>query len=286
MAIIKPFICGRNRLSIPSICGDSGYFVGVKNMTVTQGTDVDLAEGVKAYNKDSVEVSFSVTPSDFNPCEIGRQEFVYEAEDVSVTRVITVTSVPNPTIYGIESKVVGVNEVINTLNGVSAKDGNGNNIAVTCTEGAQYTPTEEGTIYLHYSAVDSCGNRMDATRTINVIDGHFTGIEDATVTQGADFNLLNGVTATDWMGNTVPFSVTPDEFVPCQTGEQEFTYSAVGVSDTVRTITVEQAADPTINGATEALGVAVGEEFDPLDGVTAVDANGNPIADVTVVLVS
>lgn len=286
MAILKPFVCGKNRMDIPSICGDSSYFVGAENKTVTQGTDFDPTDGVKAYSKDGVEIPFSVTPSTFEPCQIGRQEFVYEADDVRVTRVITVVAVPNPTIYGIDSKVVGVNETINTLNGVYARDGNGNIIEVICTEGSQYTPTEQGTIYLHYSATDDCGNAMDATRTINVIDGEFTGVEDITVTQGTDVDLTDGVTATDWMGNTVPFDVEPEEFAPCQAGEQEFTYSAVGVSTTVRTVTVEQLAYPTINGVDDALGVAVGEEFDPLDGVTAVDGNGNPITDITVTLVS
>lgn len=286
MAILRPFMCGKSRIFPPSICDESAYFVGVKNVSIPQGTEFDLTDGVMAYDKDGGEIPFTVTPSEIQTCEVGNQTVVYQAEDVEVTRVITVEQIPNPTIYGLGSMVVGVNEAINTLNGVYAEDGNGNIIEVVCSEGASYTPTTQGTMYLHYTAEDSCGNTTEATRTVNVIGGEFTGIDDMTVTQGTDVDLRNGVTATDWMGNTVPFTVTPSEFVPCDAGEQEFTYSAIGVSDTVRTITVTQLADPTISGVAQALSVGVGEEFDPLTGVTATDGNGNPISDITVELVN
>lgn len=285
MAILKPFMCGKNRIFPPSICDESAYFVGIKDITVPQGTDVDLLDGVSAYDKDGGEIPFTVTPSEILPCEVGKQTVIYRAEDVEVKRTITVTQIADPTIYGLNSMVVGVNETINTLNGVYAQDGNGNIIEVFCTEGTSYTPTEQGTMYLHYTAEDECGNTTIATRTVNVIDGEFTGVGDMTVPQGTDVDLRSGVTATDWMGNVVPFDVTPSELVPCDVGEHEFTYSAVGVSDTVRTITVEQMADPTINGVDQTLGVPVGEEFDPLDGVTAEDGAGNPITNITVELI-
>ena len=286
MAIIRPFLCGNNRIFPPTICDKSAYFVGIKDLTVTQGTDVDLADGVVAYDKDNIEIPFTITPSEIDTCEVGKHNVVYTAEDVQKTRVITVIQIADPTIYGISPIVNGVNETINTLNGVYAEDGNGNVIDVVCTDGSTYTPTQQGTMYLHYYAEDVCGNRTDATRTVNVIDGEFTGIGDMTVTQGTDVDLRSGVTATDWMGNTVPFTVSPSAFIPCDVGEQEFTYSAVGISDTTRTITVEQASDPTINGVGQALAVMVGEEFDPLDGVTAEDWSGEPITEITVQLVN
>lgn len=106
------------------------------------------------------------------------------------------------------------------------------------------------------------------------------GADDTSIPQGTDFDLSAGVKAYDAQGNEIPFTVTPDSINVCAVGEQTFTYSADGVTKT-RKITVTQILNPTISGLTE-LTVEVGEEFDPLEGVTAVDGNDNPV-EVTVV---
>lgn len=276
MAILKPFVCGRFSIYFPDICGDMPYFIGADDETIKQGTEFDLYDGVTAYDKDGYSIPFSVNPSTIETCQVGTQTFIYEADGTTHKRKITVQAIANPTITGLTAMTVGVNEAISTLNGVSATDGNGNIIEVTCTEGTIYTPTAQGTIYLHYTATDGCGNETQGIRTVNVIDGSFTGIDDVTLNQGQTIDLRSGVTATDWQGNTVPFTVTPTEIIPCEVGEQEVIYSAVGVSDTVRTITVEQADDPTITGLTP-ISVSVGEEFDPSTGVSATDDNGNTL---------
>ena len=109
---------------------------------------------------------------------------------------------------------------------------------------------------------------------------HFNGLSNRTINQGEDFDLTEGVTALDKDGNEIPFTVSPDEVDKCAVGEQTFTYTAEGVEDT-RKITVTQSEPPTISGAEEPISVDVGEEFDPLDGVSAVDGNGNEV-EVTV----
>lgn len=105
------------------------------------------------------------------------------------------------------------------------------------------------------------------------------GADDVEIPQGTEFDLTDGVKAYDGEGNEIPFTVTPNEIDACSVGEQEFTYTAEGVSVT-RTVTVEQIPNPTIYGLEE-LTVEVNEEFDPLEGVTAEDGNGNPL-EVTV----
>ena len=112
---------------------------------------------------------------------------------------------------------------------------------------------------------------------------YFKGLTNETINQGTTFDLLNGVHAYDANGNEVPFDVTPSAVASCQVGEQVFTYSMDGFSQD-RTITVLAIADPTISGISETIEVGVSEEFDPLDGVTAVDGNGNTVA-VTVNLI-
>lgn len=114
---------------------------------------------------------------------------------------------------------------------------------------------------------------------------YFKGITDASTPQGVGFDLLQGVTAHDEYGQQIPFTVSPSEVVACQLGVQTFTYEAEGVTKT-RNITVTPIANPTISGVpSEPLTVELGETFDPLDGVTAVDGNGNVVA-ISVELIS
>lgn len=101
------------------------------------------------------------------------------------------------------------------------------------------------------------------------------GANNATMNQGTDFDLREGVKAYDGDGKEIPFTVTPNEVDSCEVGQQKFTYSAEGVTKE-RTITVRQIANPTITGLDE-LTVEVGEEFDPLAGVEGTDGNGNEV---------
>lgn len=105
---------------------------------------------------------------------------------------------------------------------------------------------------------------------------YFTGLKDATIPQGTDFDLLDGVKAFDADGQEIPYDVTPSEVASCVVGVQTFTYSTEGYSKE-RNITVTAIGDPAISGIDEAISVGKGVEFDPLEGVTAVDGNGNTL---------
>lgn len=107
------------------------------------------------------------------------------------------------------------------------------------------------------------------------VEPHINGVHNATIHQGTEFSLTDGVKAYDGNGNEIAFTVTPDEFDTCEVGVHHFTYIAEGITAT-RTITVRQINSPTISGI-ETLVVEVDEEFDPLEGVTAIDGNGNEI---------
>lgn len=135
---------------------------------------------------------------------------------------------------------------------------------------------------------------------------HFDGLTDETINQGADFDALEGVKAYDADGNEVDFSVEPEEFDSCVVGEQTLVYKAMGKDNRLipsmcipkdsnganlplgctltllkenRKITVLQADPPrfTMNDVT----IPKNTTLDVLDGVTAVDDNGNPITDIT-----
>lgn len=129
-----------------------------------------------------------------------------------------------------------------------------------------------------------CGKNMINLPQFCADMPYFKGVTDETINQGTTFDLLEGVQAFDPNGNEMPFDVTPSEVESCEVGAQVFTYTTEGLSKD-RTITVVQVANPTISGVPSgSLTVEVGEAFEPLDGVTAVDGNGNTVA-VTVSLI-
>lgn len=108
---------------------------------------------------------------------------------------------------------------------------------------------------------------------------HFEGLTNPTINQGTEFDPTEGVRALDKDGNEVAYTVEPDEIDTCEKGNHTLTYTA-GETTATRIVTVQTIDDPTISGA-DTITVQVNEEFDPLDGVTAVDGNGNTL-EVTV----
>lgn len=142
-------------------------------------------------------------------------------------------------------------------------------------------------------------------KTMRCTNLHFDGLTDETINQGADFDALEGVKAYDADGNEIDFSVEPEEFDSCAVGEQTLVYKAMGKDNRLipsmciqkdssganlplgctltllkenRKITVLQADPPrfTMNDVT----IPKNTTLDVLDGVSAVDDNGNPITDI------
>ena len=283
---IIPKICGKNFLHITSFCDDMDRFIGADDVTIIQGTDFDPTEGVTAVDSEGNILPFTVTPSELpSLCTLGTTTFTYQTETFLKQREVTVIQAPLPTITLPSSSTIELGETLNTMAGVSATDAHGNTLAVTCLEGSSVVYDTGGVKLLHYTAIDECGNVGTATRSVLVKAGTWSGLTNATINQGTSFDPTDGVTAYDYDGNIVPFSVTPSSIDTCELGTQTLTYEAQGLVDATRTITVVAIANPTISGVpSTTLEVDVGDTFDPLDGVTAVDGNGNTVA-VTVSLI-
>ena len=276
-------ICGEFKLHIPKAVCYEPFFVGTEDKTIIQGADFNLRTNVKAFDGLGNEIEYTVTPDEIDCCDVGTHTFVYQADGVTETRVITITASANPTITIDDDVYVTPGTYVYTGLGVTATDGNGSTIEAVCTEGERVHYVSTGTYTLHYTATDSCGKVTTATRTVTVASGGFVGTESETITQGTDFDIHDGVHAINNRGEEVPYNVTPDEFDECEVGSFTYTYTANGVPTAVRTITVTAIADPTITGADTTLTVEPGVAFDPLSGVSAVDGNGNSV-EVTVEL--
>lgn len=127
------------------------------------------------------------------------------------------------------------------------------------------------------------------------------GVSDVTINQGIGIDLADGVHAYDGNGNEIEVVIDPNEINKCDVGVHSVKYTAVGKGDSrrpvicgrnsmgisedcedltlieaVRTVTIEQIDPPTISGASDTE-VASGTNFNPMDGVSAVDGNGNSV---------
>ena len=276
-------ICGEFSLHIPKAVCYEPFFVGAEDKTIIQGADFDLYTNVKAFDGLGNEIPYTVSPSIIDPCDVGEQTFTYTADGVTEEMVITILPSADPVITIEDDIVVTPGSYVYTGLGVTGTDGNGRSIPVTCVEGTRVQYMSSGTYTLHYRAEDSCGKTVTATRTVTVATGSWQGVENETLTQGTPFDIEEDVKAFNNRGEEVEWSVTPSEYDPCEVGTQTFIYKANRVPDAIRTITVTVVSDPVISGASTTLNAEPGVAFDPLDGVSAVDGNGNTLT-VTVEL--
>ena len=278
-------ICGDNHLHIPKAVCYEPFFVGVEDKTIIQGADFNLRTNVKAFDGLGNEIDYTITPSDIDCCETGEHTFTYEADGVTETRTITIVPSANPTITIEDNPMYSrPGYIVYTGLGVSGKDGNGRSITVTCVEGSTVKYMSSGTYTLHYRAEDGCGKVTTAEREVIVATGGWDGVDNATIPQGTDFDIRNGVRATNNRGQELEYTVSPSDLDTCEVGVHTLIYHASGIADAVRTITITAVSDPVISGASTTLNAEPGVAFDPLDGVSAVDGNGNTLT-VTVELV-
>lgn len=146
-----------------------------------------------------------------------------------------------------------------------------------------------------------CGGRGVVMPETSCKSLRLEGVSDVTINQGIGIDLADGVHAYDGDGNEIEVVIDPNEIDKCDVGIHSVKYTAMGKGDSrrpvicgknaldigtacddltsieaVRTVTIEQIDPPTISGI-EDMEVADGTVFDPMDGVSAVDGNGNSV---------
>lgn len=181
---------------VPDIeCDGDVYFTGIEDITISQGTEIDLRANVHAYDGNDNEIQFVVSPSEIDECSVGVYDITYSAIGLNRTmlpyfpnskneledypsecetsektahRSVTIEAVSAPVIYGIADIEVTAPYTLDTLQGVYAIDGNSNPVAVTASPSGSVEYTSEGTYSVVYTAVDECGNTTTETRIVTV----------------------------------------------------------------------------------------------------------------------
>lgn len=185
-----------------------------------------------------------------------------------------------PYFEGAENKAINECSTFDPTDGVTAYDKDGNVISYTV-DPTSIDTCVIGNHTLTYTATQADGKTTTIKRHIKVVEveaPRFTGIVDINVKQGNAIDLTAGVKA--WLGvEEITYTYSPLTVDSCTVGVTTVTYTATGNGKTTtatRNVTVTQAELPTIYGNSD-LNVYINTDFDPLQGITATDANGNSI---------
>ena len=173
----------------------------------------------------------------------------------------------------------------NPLNGVSATDVENGNLTSRITYESDVKSDKEGTYHVTYTVVDNSNFHASKTITVKVISGEMPTItaSDREVKQFEEFDYMDGVSAKAYDGTDLTDEITYEETVNTDVADTyQVTYRVKDskgkeVSKTIN-VTVIPNEKPVINASDKE--IYLNSEFDPLEGVTASDAEDGPITEI------
>ncbi|MCI6692277.1 MAG: DUF5011 domain-containing protein [Clostridium sp.] len=246
---------------------------GTDDKPIKLGSTFDPLAGVVAKDTEGNNLKVTVTGT-IDENVLGPQKITYTVEDSAgniktVEREVIVYG--TPVITGADDKIIKVNDTFNELDGVTAKDTEGNDLNVTVIKNT-VDVKNPGRYEVVYEAKDVAGNTITVEREVIVYGTpEITGATDITLTVGSKFDPLAGVVAKDTEGKELTITVTGDVDVDTP-GNYEVIYTVTDAAGNVTTI----KRVVTIDGAPEIIGttdvaIKVGDKFEALDGVFAKD---------------
>ena len=191
----------------------------------------------------------------------------------------------NQPVINASDKTISEGSVFNPLEGVSASDIENGNLTARITYESDVNTEEEGTYHVTYTVSDYSNFHASKTITVNVISAKLPTItaSDREVKQFTDFDYKEGVSAKAYDGTDLTDSITYEKTVNTDVaGDYYVTYKvkdANGKETSVKVkVTVLPNEKPVINASDKE--IYLNSEFDPLEGVTASDAEDGVITDI------
>lgn len=193
----------------------------------------------------------------------------------------------------LEDVTINAGQVFDLMKGIKAVDVNGNpvDVKVKSDKEVNLDPEIDSEYTITYTAIDSQGRTTVKEIKLTVKANKapvILGVKDHTLTVGDDFDPEDGVTVEDEdedielvINSNVNTSIA---------GIYKVVYSATDSGNKTSlvqsTVVVNPKIEainsvPVINASDRV--IQLGEEFDPLDGVTAMDAEDGPISKIEVV---
>lgn len=264
-----------------------------ENKTIVQGSEFDYRKDVSATDIEDGDLTkeIEVVEETVKIDEPGTYEVTYKVTDknnqtTTKTIAVTVTENKKPVITA-EDKEVIQGRKLDELEGVSATDEEDGTVEVKVKD-STVNLEEPGSYTITYEATDSYNQTSEKTITVTVLkdEAPVINAEDKTITQGAKFKPLDGVTAEDKEdGKIKDIEVVTNDVKENETGEYEVTYKVVDSfnNETKKTITVTVVENqkPVINAEDKT--IYLNEEFDPLKDVTAEDPEDGKLKNIEVI---
>ena len=191
----------------------------------------------------------------------------------------------NQPVITASDKTIKEGDVFNPLDGVSASDTENGNLTNKITYESNVNPNKEGTYKVTYTVVDNSNFHVSKTITVKVISAEMPIINasDREVKQFEEFDYMDGVSAKAYDGTDLTDKITYEKTVNSDVADTyEVTYKVKDskgkeVSKTIK-VTVIPNEKPVINVSDKE--IYLNSEFDPLEGVTAYDAEDGEIKDI------
>ncbi|WP_412678051.1 immunoglobulin-like domain-containing protein [Bacillus toyonensis] len=267
--------------------------------TINVGDKFDPMAGVSATDKEDGDITSKVTVNgSVDTSKPGTYELTYTVLDskghkVTTKQTITVKQKVEPKddvpVLTVPAEAtINIGDKFNPMAGVSATDKEDGDITSKVTVNGSVDTSKPGTYELTYTVLDSKGHKVTTKQTVTVKQKVepkddvpvLTVPAEATINIGDKFNPMAGVSATDKEDGDITSKVTVDGSVNAsKPGTYELTYTVLdSKGHTViakQTVTVKQKVETTNEAPVLTVPftttLRVGEEFDPMAGVSASD---------------
>ncbi|HEF1906360.1 MULTISPECIES: immunoglobulin-like domain-containing protein [Bacillus] len=275
--------------------------------TITEGDKFNPMTGVSATDKEDGNITDKVTvDGSVDTSKPGTYELTYTVSDskghkVTAKQTVTVkqkveTKNEAPVLTVPFTTSLQVGEEFDPMSDVSATDKEDGNLTNKVKYKGNVDTSKPGKYIVEYWVVDSKGVNATATRSVIVkeneetpdMEPKLTVPTGATINVGDKFNPMTGVKAIDNEDGDITDKVTVDGSVnTSKPGTYELTYT---VSDSKghkvtakQTVTVKQTVVPKdevpVLTAPTKTTINVGDKFDPMTGVKAIDNEDGDITD-------
>lgn len=193
---------------------------------------------------------------------------------------------------------MNVGDLFDPMGGVSATDKEDGNLTDKVTVDGKVDTTKPGMYVLSYTVNDSKGHKVTTKQTVTVKEKEETKDEapilkvpsETTITEGDKFDPMKDVNATDKEHGDITSEVKYEGYVDTNTpGTYTIKYtvkdSAGHLTTQAQTVTVKEEKEkpveiqePELTVPSETT-VTVGDKFDPMSGVKAIDKEDGDITD-------
>ncbi|HGM3773507.1 TPA: immunoglobulin-like domain-containing protein [Clostridioides difficile] len=266
------------------------------DLKIPRGSSFDPMQGIRSIDNIDGDVTELVTvEGEVNVNVIGQYTLKYSAPDKSgnvttINRTITVVDTGAPIISGADDKTINLLEELDLRAGVTAMDDIDGDLTDSIIIDGTVDNAIPGENNIVYTVEDKSKNKSVVNRIITVVDNIapvLSGVEDCTVEYGSTFDSKAGVTANDNIDGDLTSKIVIEGVVNTSIlGEQVLTYKVLDVANNetsaIRKVTVVDTIKPVFSGI-DNITLNLNENFDALEGVTAVDEVDGDLTDLITV---